>query len=57
MDCTAYMGITITGTPANPGDTVSWDRQFPYPIDPAAVTAVDIGGTRVELSQLNLAAK
>lgn len=25
---------------------------FPYPIDPAAVTAVDIAGTRVELSQL-----
>ena len=52
MDCTAYMGVTITGTgtPANKGDIVSWDRDFPYPIDPAAVTAVDIGGTRVELS-------
>lgn len=56
MDCTAYMGITITGTgtPANPGDTVSWDRQFPYPLDPAAVTAVDIGGTRVELGGMTL---
>lgn len=54
MDCTAYMGITITGTgtPANPGDTVSWDREFPYPIDPAQVTAVDVGGTRVELAKL-----
>ena len=26
--------------------------RYPYPIDPAAVTAVDIGGTRVELSEL-----
>lgn len=56
VDCTVRGGITITGTgtPANPGDTVFWDRQFPYPIDPAAVTAVDIGGNRVELNQLNL---
>ena len=59
MDCTAYMGVTITGTgtPANKGDTVSWDRDFPYPIDPAAVTAVDIGGTRVELAKLKPAAE
>lgn len=28
-------------------------RRYPYPIDPAAVTAVDIGGTRVELSGLD----
>ena len=48
MDCTAYGSITITGTGTR--DTVSWDRQFPYPIDPAGVTAIDIGGTRVELS-------
>lgn len=57
MDCTAYMGVTITGSSANKGDTVSWDRDFPYPIDPATVTAVDIGGTRVELSKLNLVTK
>ena len=59
MDCTAYTGITITGTgtPANPGDTVSWDREFPYPIDPAQVAAVDIGGKRVELSRLTPAAR
>ena len=59
MDCTAYMGVTITGTggPANPGDTVSWDRHFPYPIDPAAVIAIDIGGTRVELSAMKQTTK
>ncbi len=27
-------------------------RRYPYPIDPATVTAVDIGGTRVELGGL-----
>lgn len=30
----------------------STGRDYPYPIDPATVTAVDIGGTRVELSKL-----
>lgn len=34
--------------------TGHWNRKFPYPIDPATVTAVDISGTRVELNQLNL---
>lgn len=32
------------------GDHVGLD--YPYPIDPAAVTAVDVAGTRVELSEL-----
>ena len=32
------------------GTSVSHD--YPYPIDPATVTAVDVAGTRVELSQL-----
>ena len=30
----------------------STGRDYPYPIDPATVTAVDIAGTRVELSEL-----
>ncbi len=32
------------------GGCVSWS--YPYPISPAAVTAVDVAGTRVELSEL-----
>jgi hypothetical protein len=27
-------------------------RDYTYPIDPATVTAVDIGGTRIELNEL-----
>lgn len=30
----------------------STGRDYPYPIDPASVTAVDVAGTRVELSEL-----
>lgn len=32
-----------------------WNRNYPYPVDPAAV--VDIGGSRVELGKLNAASK
>ncbi len=35
---------------------ISFRHDFPYPIDPAAVTAVNIGGTRVELEKLTAAA-
>ena len=31
-------------------------RRYPYPIDPAVVTAVDITGSRVELRKLAAAA-
>ena len=58
VDCTASRGFTGVLTPADSKNlSVNWSRYFPYPIDPAAVVAVDIGGTRVELSKLNLAAK
>ena len=42
------------GSGGKHGETFKLDyiRDFPYPIDPAAVTAVDIGGTRVELGKL-----
>ncbi len=52
VDCTASQGATGVLTPAdNKNLSVNWSRHFPYPIDPAAVTAVDIGGTRVELAE------
>lgn len=56
VDCTVRGGTTITGTRTGAPATVDWDRSFPYPIAPATVTALDISGTRVELSRLNLAA-
>lgn len=53
VDCAGSFGIrgmliSGDGEPM----TGDWNRSFPYPIDPAAVTAVDIGGTRVELGRL-----
>lgn len=45
-----YVDLTESGSDGG-GDYVSVD--YPYPIDPAAVTAVDVGGIRVELSELN----
>lgn len=58
VDCTASLGTTGVLTPAdNKNLSVNWNRHFPYPIDPATVVAVDIGGTRVELSKLNLVTK
>lgn len=53
VDCTVRGGTTGVLTPADEtGLTVNWNRKFPYPIDPATVAAVDIGGTRVELNKL-----
>ena len=53
-------GFSIQGvmTETN-GDPITGHlgQSFPYPIDPAVVTAVDIGGTRVELSGLERPAK
>ena len=43
--------VDLTGTEAG-GAGASVSRSYPYPIDPATVTAVDIAGTRVELSEL-----
>ena len=58
VDCKESMGSTGVMTPADEtGPTVNWNRKFPYPIDPAQVVAVDIAGTRVELSKLTPAAK
>lgn len=58
VDCKESMGFTGVLTPADEtGPTVNWNRKFPYPIDPATVTAVDVGGVRVELSALTAAAK
>ena len=31
---------------------IRFGHDFPYPIDPAQVAAVDIAGTRVELAKL-----
>lgn len=44
-----YVDLTSTGGGA--ADT-SVSHDYPYPIDPATVTAVDIAGTRVELNEL-----
>lgn len=57
VDCGDFFGVTITVT-SEDGEPITsdWSRYFPYLIDPASVTAVKIGGTRVELGELNLAA-
>lgn len=47
MDSIAGMGSDPEGNP-----TGEAGRSYPYPIDPATVTAVDLAGTRVELSEL-----
>ena len=44
-----YVDIRSMGGGA---DGTSVSRDYPYPIDPAAVTAVDVAGTRVELGGL-----
>ena len=50
IDLTDAGGVTSGGVP---GETLEadWSFFFPYPIDPATVTALDIGGTRIELSE------
>ena len=45
----SYVDLTLMGSGGSGGCLLT---SYPYPIDPATVTAVDIGGTRVELSQL-----
>ena len=58
VDCAGSFGIRGMLFSGDGGPiTGDWDRSFPYPIDPAAVTAVDISGTRVELSRLYSAAE
>lgn len=53
VDCTGSMGSTGVMTPADEtGPVLHWNRKFPFPIDPAAVTAVKLGETRVELNKL-----
>ena len=44
-----YVDLTNSESSGSGGYT---SRRYPYPIDPAAVTAVDIAGTRVELGEL-----
>ena len=44
-----YVDLTSSGYSGG-SDAIS--RNYPYPIDPATVTALNIGGTRIELSGL-----
>lgn len=58
----AYVDITQMGGGGGGGNEgesfmIRFGHDFPYPIDPATVAAVDIGGTRVELDKLNLVTK
>ena len=46
-----YVDLTDMGSS---GGSDSAGRSYPYPIDPATVTAVDIAGTRVELSEMKV---
>ena len=53
----AYVDISQMGGGGGGGSEgetfmIRFGHDFPYPIDPATVTAVDIAGTRVELSKL-----
>jgi len=47
----SYVDLTNSGSSGS-SDYVGFD--YPYPIDPATVTAVDIAGTRVELRELEV---
>ena len=56
-----YVDVTQMGGGGGGGQEgesfmISFGHDFPYPIDPAAVTAVNIAGTRVELGKLTAAA-
>ena len=54
----AYVDITQMGGGLTGGSDLGEtfrafiSHSFPYPIDPATITAVDIGGVRVELGEL-----
>lgn len=58
VDCSGSMGLSGTMFSGD-GEFISgdWNRSFPYPMDPASVTALDISDTRVELGKLSLTAK
>ena len=52
-----YVDITSMGGGGGGGNEgesfmIRFGHDFPYPIDPATITAVDIGGVRVELGEL-----
>jgi len=50
-----YVDLTNAGGGGNGGEgSGSTERGYPYPIDPATVTAVDIAGTRAELNELEV---
>ena len=58
----SYVDITQMGGGGGGGNEgealmIRFGHDFPYPIDPAQIVAVDIAGTRVELSKLTPAAK
>ena len=55
LTCFAIQSVTTAPKNGEP-ITGHLGQDFPYPIDPAAVTAVNIGGTRVELEKLTAAA-
>lgn len=44
-----YVDLSLMGSGGSGGTA---DCNYPYPIDPATVTAVEIGGVRMELSEL-----
>ena len=53
----SYVDLTSMGGGGGGGDfngtfVMDFRRDYTYPIDPATVTALDIGGTRIELSGL-----
>ena len=53
----SYVDITQMSSSGGGGDyegtfVLNLGRDYTYPIDPATVTAVDIGGTRIELNEL-----
>ncbi len=58
LTCSGFAIQSVTTAPKN-GEPITGHlgQDFPYPIDPAAVTAVDISGTRVELAKLKPAAE
>ncbi len=57
VTCSGFVIQGVMTTADGTSATGHWNREFPYPIDPAAVTAMDIGGTRVELAKLEPATR